>query len=110
MNRTIRSIAVALCLGMLASPAAAQAPKATITGAGPFSFGMTAAQALAADPGLTQSATTSCGTTAAPGTRYWGRAVAPLAGYPYTANVMLCFLGDQLGAIYLSWPQGTFQG
>ena len=108
MRRAVGLAALIMLSAVLAPSAWAQNPKDTITGTPPFSLGMTASDALAAAPGLAPITTTACGTPA-PGPTYGTRVTAPLAGYPYTASVILCFVGSQLGAIYLTWPAGTFQ-
>lgn len=101
-------IAMAVGVAVLAASASAQISKATITGAAPFSLGMATADALAADPSLKPVATATCGGTA-PVAGYATRVTAAIGGYPYVANVLLCFSAGKLGAIYLHWPQGTFQ-
>jgi hypothetical protein len=108
MRRIVGFIALAVYLTAPAPFAHAQSSTATITGAAPFSLGMATAEALAADPTLAKIATTACGTPAS-GAGYGTRVTAPLAGYPYVAWVTLCFSADKLGAIYLTWPRGTFQ-
>jgi hypothetical protein len=101
-------VAVVVCLAVLAPSAGAQNPKTAITGTTPFSLGMATADALAADPTLTRIATTACAAPA-PATSYGTRVTAPLGGYPYTADLILCFAGDKLGAIHLIWSQSAFQ-
>ena len=109
MKRTVGLIALATCLAVLAPPAGAQtAPKSTITGTAPFALGMASADALTADPSLATVSTTVCGTPAHE-VSYGTHVTASLAGYPYVGNLVLCFLNDKLGAIVLTWPQGTFQ-
>lgn len=108
MRRIVGFIALAVCLTAPAPFADAQSSTATVTGAAPFSLGMATAEARAADPALAPITTTACGTPAS-GASYGTRVTAPIAGYPYVAWVTLCFSGDKLGAIYLTWPRGTFQ-
>lgn len=109
MKRAVGFIALATCLAVWAPPAGAQtAPKDTITGTAPFTLGMASADALTADPSLTAVTTTVCGTPAH-GAAYGSRVTAPVGGYPYVASLVLCFSEDKLGAIVLTWPQGTFR-
>jgi|SRR5579862_1193149 len=104
MKGAVGCIALALCLAMPAPVGAQAAPKGTITGVTPYSLGMTTTDALAADATLA----TATGTACAPAAKaYATRVTAPIGGYPYTANLVLCFLQDQLGAIYLTWSAGT---
>ena len=101
-------LAVAVGVAVCAASATAQISKTVITGAAPFSLGMAPADALGADPSLKPVATATCGGSA-PVAAYATRVTAAVGGYPYIANVLLCFSAGKLGAIYLHWPQGTFQ-
>ena len=106
MRGAVGCIALALCLAMPGPAGAQAAPKGTITGVTPYSLGMATADALAADPTLA----TATGTACAPATAaYITRVTAPIGGYPYKANLVLCFLQGQLGAVYLTWSAGTFR-
>jgi hypothetical protein len=69
---------------------------------------MASADARSADATLAPVSAAVCGTPAH-GAAYGTRVTAPLGGYPYVANLVLCFSDDKLGAISLSWPRGTFQ-
>lgn len=110
MKRALGFFAAGILLAVSAPAIGAQtAPKSTITGAMPFTLGMASAAALAADPTLAAVSSTLCGTPAH-GTSYGTLVTAPIGGYPYVAKLVLCFADDKLGAIYVTWPQGTFQG
>ncbi len=100
-------VALAICLGVLTPTAGAQNPSAAIAGTAPFSLGMATADALAADPTLKPVSTAACAAPA-PAAGYATRVTAPLAGYPYAADVILCFAGDKLGAIYVTWSERAF--
>jgi hypothetical protein len=109
MKRAVGFSAVVVSLVTLASVAGAQpAAKTAITGTAPFTLGMATADALAADSTLTAIADARCGAPAH-GASYGTRVTAPIDGYPYVAGLVLCFADDKLGAILLTWPQGTFQ-
>ena len=108
MRRIAGFIALVVCLTAPTPFADAQNSPATITGTAPFSLGMATAEAVAADPTLAPIATTACGAPASSAS-YGTRVTAPIAGYPYVATATLCFSGGKLGAIYLTWPRGTFQ-
>ena len=101
-------LAMAVGVAVSAASATAQISKTVITGAAPFSLGMAPADALSADPSLKSVSAAACGGTA-PVAAYATRMTAAIGGYPYVANVQLCFSAGKLGAIYLRWPQGTFQ-
>lgn len=100
-------LALAVGVAVSAASASAQISKAVITGAAPFSLGMAPADALSADPSLKPIATATCGGPA-PVAGYATRMTAAIGGYPYVADVLLCFSAGKLGAIYIHWPQGTF--
>ena len=107
MKGALSIIALATCVAVLAPPVGAQAPKTTITGTTPFTLGMASADAKAADPTLSSVSAPICG-TAPHGAAYASHVTAPLGGYPFVATLILCFSDDKLGAIALTWPQGTF--
>lgn len=100
-------VALTVCLAMLAAPAGAQNPKTAITGSAPFALGMSTADARAADPTLVPVSTAACAAPA-PAAGYATRVNAPIAGYPYAADLILCFAGDKLGAIYVIWSRNAF--
>ena len=106
--KTIAFVLV-MAVGVAVSPvsAIAQISKTVITGAAPFSLGMAPADARSADPSLASVSAAACGGKAP--AAYATRMTAAIGGYPYVANVLLCFSDGKLGAIYLHWPQGTFQ-
>jgi hypothetical protein len=123
MKRWMGWFAMVMCLAILTPPAGAQATRDMITGVAPFSLGMSAAEALQADPALVAVSTPAFAPNippssllgTAPGCAMTAQAAsyaAPVAasinGYPFTANLLLCFSGDKLGAIYVTWPVGLF--
>jgi len=111
MKRALGFVAAGLLLAAWAPAIGAQtAPKGTIMGAMPFTLGMASADALRADPTLVPVQTAHLCGTPAHGASYGTQVTAPIGGYPYVANVVLCFAEDKLGAIFLRWPEGTFQG
>jgi hypothetical protein len=108
MKRALGILALVACVAVLAPPVGAQAPKTTITGTTPFTLGMASADAKTADPTLASVSAPICG-TAPHGAAYSSHVTAPMGGYPYVATLILCFSDDKLGAIALTWPQGTFR-
>lgn len=101
-----RIMAVCLYLLILVVSAEAQsAGKTGVIGAPPFVLGTPMTAVLGANKTL-QPSNDAC--SAVQTTNYTSGVVAPIGGYPYPAEVLLCFYQGNLGAIRLRWSPATF--
>ncbi len=105
--KTCAKIVVAcLCAFILVASAEAQpAARTAVTGVPPFLLGTPMATVLSANRTL-QPSNDTC--SALRTTNYSSRVVAPIGGYPYTAELLLCFYQGNLGAIRLRWSSMAF--
>ena len=104
----VRIVATSLSvLAMIVSAQAQPVPRTAVTGVPPFELGAPISTVLGANPALRVS-TEPCepqGQTKA----YAGKVAAPIGGYPYTADVLLCFYQGSLASIRLTWPSSAFR-
>jgi hypothetical protein len=104
----VRIVATGLCvLALIVSAQAQPVPKTAVTGVPPFELGTPMSTVLGATPALRLS-TEPC-EPQGPTKTYAGKVAAPIGGYPYTADVLLCFYQGNLAAIRLTWPSTTFR-
>jgi len=83
MKRALGFLAAGLLLAVWAPAIGAQtAPRSTITGAMPFTFGMSSADALRTDSTLVPVQTAHLCGTPVQGASYGTRVTAPIGGYP----------------------------